>query len=382
MDADVAVIGLGAMGSMTAWRLARAGASVLGFERYGLAHDRGASAGESRLFRMAYHEGAGYVPMLRSARALWTELAAESGLPLFHATGCLSIGLPELPPMRNVRQSVDEHGLDHEILDHDQLATRYPQHLPRAGEIGVLDTMGGVLRPELAVLAACGQARRHGARLLDHTPVESVRPEDDRVLITAGGTEYTVGRVVLTAGPWTERLVPALAGHLTVKPIVLTWFAPTDPAPYAPERFPAFIRDTDGTHLFGVPMLDGMSVKTGFADAWGELPGPEAFTRDFDEARLRPVSEAVRRLLPGLHPDPVRYAVYLDAYTRDRTAVVDRLPGTDRAVVLAGFSGHGFKLAPAFGQIAAELTLERGTGFDVANMTASRLLTPPAGTPG
>jgi len=31
LDADVAVVGLGAMGSMSAWRLARAGARVLGF---------------------------------------------------------------------------------------------------------------------------------------------------------------------------------------------------------------------------------------------------------------------------------------------------------------------------------------------------------------
>ncbi|WP_049572512.1 N-methyl-L-tryptophan oxidase [Streptomyces sp. SBT349] len=374
MDADVAVIGLGAMGSMTAWHLARAGASVLGFEQFGLAHDRGASAGESRLFRMAYHEGAAYVPLLRHARELWGELGAASGLPLFHPTGCLSLGLPELPPMRNVRRSVEEHGLDHEILDQDHLAARYPQHLARPGEIGVLDVRGGVLRPELAVLAACAQARLAGARLLDHTRVESVRPEDDRVRITAGGTEYTAGAVVVTAGPWSGRLVPALAGHLTVRPLVLTWFAPrADAAAYAPERFPAFIRDTDGVHLFGVPMMDGMSVKTGFADVWGDLPGPDAFTRDIDEARLRPLGEAVGRYLPGLHPYPVRHAVYHEGYTADRTAVIDRVPGQDRVVVLAGFSGHGFKMAPAFGRIAAELALERGTSFDIAPMRISRL---------
>ncbi|MDT0344432.1 FAD-dependent oxidoreductase [Streptomyces litchfieldiae] len=128
--------------------------------------------------------------------------------------------------------------------------------------------------------------------------------------------------------------------------MVLTWFAPRDLARYTPDRFPAFIRDTDGVHLFGVPVLDGMSVKTGFADDFGDLAGPEAYTWDFDEARLRPVSEAVRNLLPGLHPDPIRYAVYQEGYTADRTAVVDRVPGQERAIVLAGFSGHGFKMAP------------------------------------
>ncbi|UCM90464.1 N-methyl-L-tryptophan oxidase [Streptomyces marincola] len=373
MDADIAVIGLGAMGSMTAWQLARSGASVLGFEQYGLGHDRGASAGESRLFRMAYHEGAAYVPMLRRARALWQELSDSSGLPLFRPTGCLSIGLPELPQMRRVRESVDEHGLDHEILDPDVLAARYPQHRVHDGEIGILDAGGGVLRPELAVLAACAQAQRHGARLLPHTPVENVRFEDDRVRITAAGTEYTARTVVFTAGPWSRQLVPGLAPHLTLRPLVLTWFAPTgDPAEWAPERFPAFIRDTDGVHLFGVPMMDGMSVKTGFADAFGDLSGTDEYTRDLDERRLRPIGEAVRSFLPGLHPDPVRYSVYMDAYTSDRTAVVDRVPGTERALVLAGFSGHGFKLAPAFGRIAADLALRGGTDLDLGAMSAAR----------
>jgi sarcosine oxidase len=374
MDADTAVIGLGAMGSMAAWHLARAGASVIGFEQYGLAHDRGASGGESRLFRMAYHEGPAYVPLLRGARELWQELSELSGLPLFLPTGCLSIGLPDIPPMRNVRRSVEEHGLEHEYLNPDELAARFPQHRLNDGEIGILDTHGGVLRPELAVLAANQQARRHGATLLERTRVDDIRFEDDRVRITAGQSQYTVRTVVLAAGPWSRGLVPQLDDHLTLRPLVLTWFAPDNTTRYAPDRFPAFIRDTDGVHLFGVPVMDGMSVKTGFADAWGDIAGPEAFTRDFDEVRLQPVTEAVRRFLPGLHPDPIRYSVYFDAYTADRTAMVGTLPGTERAVLLAGFSGHGFKMAPVFGRIAAELALEKGTGYDIQPMALSRFI--------
>lgn len=374
MDADIAVIGLGAMGSMTAWQLARAGASVLGFEQFGLGHDRGAAAGESRLFRMAYHEGAQYVPMLRRARDLWQELSQASQSRLFEPTGCLSIGSPDLPPMRNVRTSVEQHNLPHELLEQDELAARYPQHLPVPSEVGVLDLGGGVLRPELAVLAAAGQARAHSARLLDHTPVQRLHVGDDRVHILTDGTEYQVRTVVVTAGPWTRQLVPQLTPHLTVKPLVLTWFAPDHVASYAPERFPAFIRDTDDVHMFGVPVMDQMSVKTGFSDVWGSVDGPEPGSRDLDANRLRPLCDAVRRLLPGLHPDPIRHSVYYEGYTPDRTAVVDHLPGTDRVLVLAGFSGHGFKLAPVFGQIAAELALHNATDFDIDAMALSRFI--------
>ncbi|WP_158562910.1 N-methyl-L-tryptophan oxidase [Marinitenerispora sediminis] len=378
MDADVAVVGLGTMGAMAAWRLARSGADVIGFEQYGIAHDRGAAGGESRLFRMAYHEGPQYVPLLRRARTLWHELAELSGRPLLTTTGCLSIGPPAIAPMRNVLRSVREHGLEHTVLDGAELAERYPQHAARDGEIGVLDAQGGVLRPELAVLSAAEQARAHGARLLDRTTVTELLVEDGGVRVRTDSGEFTAGRVVVTAGPWTGQLLPELGRRITVRPIVLTWFAPgrgSTAADYAPDRFPAFIRDTGGVHLFGIPVMDGTWVKTGFADAWGDLPDPGSFTRDVDEDRLRPVAEAVAALLPGLHPDPVRHSVYVEGYTRDRTAMVGRVH--ERAVVLAGFSGHGFKMAPVFGQIAADLALDGGTGFDLAPMAPDRFAAAP-----
>lgn len=373
LDADVAVVGLGAMGAMSAWRLARAGASVLGFEQFGIAHDRGAAGGESRLFRMAYHEGPEYVPLLRRARELWGELAEASGRDLFIPTGCLSIGRPDLAPMVNVRRSVTEHGLAHEILAADQLAARYPQHRLHEGEIGILDAAGGMLRPELAVLAAAQRARALGAQLHEHTAVRTIEPGDGGVTIVTDDARYRVRRVVVTAGPWTGELVPAVA--VAVKPIVLTWFAPAELSAYGPDRFPAFIRDTDGVHLFGCPVLDGMSVKCGFADVWEPLPGPRDLTRDLPGTALRSLSDAVRRFLPGLHPEPIRHNVYMDGYTPDRTAVVGALPGVPSVVVLAGFSGHGFKMAPVFGHIAAELALEGGTSFDVARMSPARFAT-------
>ena len=48
MSTRVGVVGLGVVGAMTAWRLAERGASVTGFEQYAVAHDRGASAGQTR----------------------------------------------------------------------------------------------------------------------------------------------------------------------------------------------------------------------------------------------------------------------------------------------------------------------------------------------
>src|SRR5215471_11490009 len=140
MDAEVAVIGTGTMGSMTLWHLARAGIAAIGFEQYTLGHDRSGAGGESRIFRIAYAEGPQYVPLLLRARDLWRELEAETGRDLLAVTGGLTIGDAGSTAVRNVIASAERFSLPHELLDGRALAARYPQHQPLLpGELAVLD---------------------------------------------------------------------------------------------------------------------------------------------------------------------------------------------------------------------------------------------------
>ncbi len=87
---DVAVIGLGAMGSAALESLARRGCRVVGIERFAPGHDRGSSHGATRVIRLGYFEHPSYVPLLRAAYPLWRDLEARSGEPLLTVTGILS----------------------------------------------------------------------------------------------------------------------------------------------------------------------------------------------------------------------------------------------------------------------------------------------------
>ena len=93
MQADVIVVGLGAMGSAAAWQLARRGARVLGIDRYAPPHDQGSSHGLTRVTREAVGEGEAYAPLVRRSHAIWRELEAELGPdqdgPLMARTGVL-----------------------------------------------------------------------------------------------------------------------------------------------------------------------------------------------------------------------------------------------------------------------------------------------------
>jgi sarcosine oxidase len=97
------------MGSAALAHLARRGKRVLGIEQFTRAHDRGSSAGRSRLIRMAYFEDSAYVPLLRRAYALWRELERDASVTLFDRCGILMVGGPHSAVLAGVAGSAQLH---------------------------------------------------------------------------------------------------------------------------------------------------------------------------------------------------------------------------------------------------------------------------------
>ncbi len=123
---DVAVIGLGVMGSAALAALGRRGRRVVGIDRFVPGHDRGSSHGATRIIRLGYFEHPSYVPLLRAAYPLWRELEARSGESLMSVTGILEIGAPTSELVAGTLRASRLHGLAHEILDQRALAKRFP----------------------------------------------------------------------------------------------------------------------------------------------------------------------------------------------------------------------------------------------------------------
>lgn len=375
MDAKVAVIGTGSIGSMTLWQLAKAGVEAIGFEQYAPGHDQAAAGGESRIFRTAYLEGPQYVPLLLRARELWQELEAETGTRLLTLNGGLMIGPEDSTEMRNVLDSATEFELPHQLLDKAAMAQRYPQHVMLPGEVAFYDQWAGVLRPEFAVLAAATAAQQRGAQLVTGCRISSIEPGPDRVTIHADDRSWTVEQAVVTAGPWTGRFAPQLAEHVHPRKLVMTWYHPRgDVSAYEPDAFPIFIRDSGNVHIFGIPALDGGSVKVAPHASYGDLTDADQLDRNVAAADLEPINHAVEQLFPGLVPTPVRVSSYMDAYTSDGHALVGQMPGSDNTWLLGAFSGHGFKMAPAFGQVAADLVRNQKTTLPIEHLDPTRFL--------
>src|SRR5262245_4263772 len=124
---DVIVVGLGAMGSATAHELASRGLRVLGLEQFDIPHTLGSSHGSSRMIRLAYYEHADYVPLLRRAYERWNAAEKESGQKLIHITGGLYMGPPTSDVLNGSMSAARQYGIAHDLLDHAELARRFPQ---------------------------------------------------------------------------------------------------------------------------------------------------------------------------------------------------------------------------------------------------------------
>jgi glycine/D-amino acid oxidase-like deaminating enzyme len=86
---------------------------------------------------------------------------------------------------------------------------------------------------------------------------------------------------------------------------------------------------------------------------------PDAVDRELHDSDVEPVLAFVAARMPAATGRVVAHRVCLYTVTPSWDFVIDRLPEDPRIVIAGGFSGHGFKFAPAIGRIVAGLALDR-----------------------
>ena len=365
---DAVVIGVGAMGSATTYQLARRGLDVLGIEQYGVGHARGSSHGESRIIRRTVYEGPEYVPLVERAYELWDDLGERRGERLLHQPGSLDVGPPDSDVIQGARRSCQEHGIDHEVLDPEAVAERFPGYdLPR-NYVAVYQSEGGYVTPERAILAHASEALAEGATIRAHETVRDWSAGESGVTVETDRATYEAERLVLTAGAWTQSLLDELRNRAIPERLVMGWFRPAEPDRFHPDRFPVFvISEAESEGAYGFPIHDrGIpGFKIG-SHSQSEVVDPDEGPAEPDRR-----DEALLRELAHRHFDrPVESTIRMEScmLTRspDSEFVLDTHPDHANVAIGAGFSGSGFKFSSAVGEVLTDLALDGETRHDIA----------------
>jgi sarcosine oxidase len=365
---DVAVVGLGAMGSQAVLELAARGRRVLGLDRHRPPHTLGSTHGRTRIIREAYFEEPLYVPIVQRAYELWRRLEERSGAHVLTVTGGLMLGTPDSEVAAGARASAIDHGLPYEELSARAVRERFPAYAVPDDHVAVYEPRAGFLEPEAAVEATLALAAEAGAALRFDEPVLEL---DGTVLRTGHGT-YAADRIVVAAGPWLPDLLPGLAGAFTVARQPLLWLAPQEPELFGPDRFPIFVWEWQpGWAFYGFPDVgDGFKVAV---HHHGEPTTPNAVERELRGEDEETIRALVRRFFPAGDGALREAAVCLYTNTPDEHFVIDRLPEDERVIVASPCSGHGFKFAPAIGEVLADLATGERPRFDLTPFSLRRL---------
>jgi sarcosine oxidase len=371
--ADVAVVGLGAMGSAALWRLASRGASVVGYERFEPGHEFGSSHGATRIFRAAYFEDTRYVPLLLAALELWRRLEKESARELLLQVGGLMIGPPDGPLISGSLKSVREHHLPHRILDGAAMAASHPQHKLAADDVAILDELAGVLRAEESISACVALAQDSGAAVHNRALIQRIEPGSTYVDITVDGENFRVRHAVVCAGPWLPDLISIPGCDFEIERQVLTWFKSWNAESFAPNRFPAFVRElADGTIGFGIPDMGDGLIKVGIHHGDGEIVHPDSMDRSVQPRDYETTESFAADYIDGLLPSVAKATVCLYTNSPDSHFIVGQAPGIPNLTIVSPCSGHGFKFAPLIGEIAADLALKGGTDYAIEMFSPNR----------
>jgi monomeric sarcosine oxidase len=347
---DVVVIGAGVFGAWTAYKLRQDGASVLLLDAYGPGNSRASSGGESRMIRMGYGPDEIYSRMAQRSLVLWKELFGDRH-NLFVKTGILWLAHDRDPYCEATLATFQRLGINHERLDEDELAQRFPQIVLGAVNWGIIEPDSGILLARRAVQTVAAHARAIGVDYRE----EAISSPINGSINTVSGEEIIACRYVFACGPWLPKLFPELLSeriHVTRQEVIFFGVPPGDDR-FSAGVMPCWIDFND--LVYALPNIEGRGLKVAI-DAHGPEFDPDSGQRVVTASGLDAVREYLARRVPLLADAPVtetRVCQYENTSNGD--FLIDRHPEFENVWLVGGGSGHGFKHGPAVGEYVAQM---------------------------
>lgn len=351
------IVGGGIMGLTSAWALAREGCAVELFERGPLPNPRASSHDEHRLIRHPYGSHAGYARMIDDAFEAWDLLWRDLSQRFFAATGTLALTAGPADWADRSAATLASIGRPMTELP----LTELPQRFPMLETGGVerafwMDTGGVLFAQDIVAALASHLTGKRDVTLHADTPVRSIDLERGRV-VTVSGTTHDADVVIVAAGAWVGRLLPAMAQRLVASRQIVVYFDLPAEQYALWTKAPMVLEGMGDVGLYLVPPREGRGLKVG--DHVFSRNGDPETGRDAGEDEVHALLDRCRGLLRGFDSwriDRLKACFY--TVTDNERFVVEK-PGA-RGWVMSPCSGHGFKFGAVMGlELARTIVSER-----------------------
>uniref|UniRef100_A0A3Q2STH9 Pipecolic acid oxidase n=1 Tax=Fundulus heteroclitus TaxID=8078 RepID=A0A3Q2STH9_FUNHE len=341
-DYDCVVIGAGVQGSFAAYQLAKQKKKTLLLEQTN--------------WRSKYTKA--FIPSFQNGTFISPH----------RQTGLLVMGPEHSGDYQLFKNTLQRNKVPTVILTRDN----FPQHIPNVilaeGDGALVDVTAGELFADRALKAV--QFQKLGGVIRDNEKVMEINPGPVVKVTTSGGV-YQARSVVITAGPWTNKLLAHTGFQLPLEVVKINvcYWKERAPGTYdVKQRFPCFlVTESVETkeHIYGLPSNEYPGLVK-ICYHMGSKTDPDYRDLQTDKSDIDILKRYVARSMPGLIPEPAVVESCMYTLTPDRHFVLDYHPNYSNIIIGAGFSGHGFKFGPVIGKLLCELCLGEVPSFDVS----------------
>jgi sarcosine oxidase len=234
---------------------------------------------------------------------------------------------------------------------------------------------GGFVLSERAIVSYVTVAQALGAEVHAREQVLAWESSGDQAVEvrTTRGT-YQASRLVITAGSWAARMVPALAAAAVPERQVLIWVHPRKPELFRLGVFPVFNLEAPEGRYYGFPVYGIPGFKIGKYHHRLEQVDPDLVDREIHPEDEEVLREGIRRYFPDADGPTMTMKTCLFTNTPDEHFILDLHPEFPHVAVAAGFSGHGFKFCSVVGEVMADLVLDGHSRHDLGLFRLQRLI--------
>ncbi|KAH7346097.1 FAD dependent oxidoreductase [Pyrenochaeta sp. MPI-SDFR-AT-0127] len=374
---DVAIVGLGALGSAAAYHAVLKGAKVVAFEQFELGHIHGSSHDTSRIVRTSYNAPE-YVALAKAAYKDWADLEKDAGYKLLHVTGgVIFFGKDASVQSSDYASSLDANNVPYELLDATEVIKRWPQFDTKDVVDAIYTADTGIVHAARSVATMQNLARAHGAILKEHTRVDRVRPQASNkgVTIETSQGQFHASKVILATDAWTNKLLEPLDSSipLSVSQEQVTYYKPKNTAAFEMSKFPVWIY-FDNESFYGFPTFGEPTIKCA-RDSSQNFMTPDQRSYVHSPRLLEQLTSFIDGLIPDGDRQTLRTVTCQYTTTIDRNFIISPLEKHPNIIVALG-AAQAFKFAPAIGRVLAELAIDGRTREDISKWSLPKAVIP------